>query len=294
VYNYHLKKVSNCIDKGNPYFVAETGETDIDGENRIIDGDFNGTARVDMGADEFKIVDFVSFSSFANAWRTTPNNSKWNAVWDFVADNIIDIKDLAVFAGQWLLPSDRINGGEFLMSTQPEQEQQSLTENIFDSNEQMAESQEEQQSEYYYTPDYNLPAIYLTCDNNTPEPNDEVTVYVHTDTPLFALNAAIYVIGDVNITSAMNGEESVNYGWDGWYCEPYIDSNWVEFGNVRWDADANGTVGYVKFRYHSGQVNVYIDPEWSEAFYFDWDSRWSAAVPFSQETILICRDPNEP
>jgi hypothetical protein len=183
------------------------------------------------------------------------------------------------------------------MSMQTEQEQQSLSENIFDSNEQMTESQDEEQQseqEYYYTPDYNLPAIYLTCDNNTPEPNDEVTIWIHSDSPLLVMDIGIYIVGDVNITSAMNGEESVNYGWDGWYCEPYIDSNWVEFGNVRWDADANGTVGYVKFRYHSGQVSVYIDSEYSVAYDWNWNDESGAYVPFSQDAILIWRDPNDP
>jgi hypothetical protein len=45
--NYHLLADSPCINAGDPNFVAEPNETDIDGELRVMLG------RVDMGADEF-------------------------------------------------------------------------------------------------------------------------------------------------------------------------------------------------------------------------------------------------
>ncbi|MHC4281777.1 MAG: right-handed parallel beta-helix repeat-containing protein, partial [Planctomycetota bacterium] len=45
--DYHLLPDSPCIDSGDPYYVPSPGETDIDGEPRVIGG------RVDMGADEF-------------------------------------------------------------------------------------------------------------------------------------------------------------------------------------------------------------------------------------------------
>jgi hypothetical protein len=46
-YNYHLQFPSPCINAGDPAFVGEPGETDIDGDPRVAYG------RVDMGADEF-------------------------------------------------------------------------------------------------------------------------------------------------------------------------------------------------------------------------------------------------
>jgi len=51
--DFHLIEGSPCIDTGDPAFVPKTGETDIDGEMRVWDGDGSGGARVDMGADEF-------------------------------------------------------------------------------------------------------------------------------------------------------------------------------------------------------------------------------------------------
>ncbi len=54
---YHLTPCSPCIDAGDPNYIAGPNETDIDGEPRIIDGDFYGKAIVDMGADEYYIED---------------------------------------------------------------------------------------------------------------------------------------------------------------------------------------------------------------------------------------------
>ncbi|MBU0640380.1 MAG: right-handed parallel beta-helix repeat-containing protein, partial [Planctomycetes bacterium] len=51
--DYHLAAGSPCIDAGDPAFVPSPGETDMDGEYRLWDGDDVPGARVDMGADEF-------------------------------------------------------------------------------------------------------------------------------------------------------------------------------------------------------------------------------------------------
>ncbi|MGD8451882.1 MAG: right-handed parallel beta-helix repeat-containing protein [Phycisphaerae bacterium] len=51
--DYHLSAGSPCIDAGDPSCVPQPGETDLDGQYRLWDGDGNGVAIVDMGADEF-------------------------------------------------------------------------------------------------------------------------------------------------------------------------------------------------------------------------------------------------
>jgi len=45
--DYHLRPGSPCINSGDPNRTSKAGETDIDGEERIMGG------RIDMGADEF-------------------------------------------------------------------------------------------------------------------------------------------------------------------------------------------------------------------------------------------------
>jgi hypothetical protein len=46
--NYRLKPGSPCIDAGDPDYVPEADETDLDGNPRVVNG------RVDMGAYEFQ------------------------------------------------------------------------------------------------------------------------------------------------------------------------------------------------------------------------------------------------
>jgi hypothetical protein len=51
--DYHLLFNSPSIDTGDPNYVAEPNETDLDGKPRMFDGDRDGTAVVDMGAYEY-------------------------------------------------------------------------------------------------------------------------------------------------------------------------------------------------------------------------------------------------
>jgi hypothetical protein len=50
--NLRLMAGSPCIDTGDPNFIAELDATDLDGNPRIADGDYDGIAVVDMGAFE--------------------------------------------------------------------------------------------------------------------------------------------------------------------------------------------------------------------------------------------------
>jgi parallel beta-helix repeat protein len=51
-WNYHLKPGSPCIDKGDNGAEGLPSH-DMDGDDRVVDGDDGGTPTVDMGADEF-------------------------------------------------------------------------------------------------------------------------------------------------------------------------------------------------------------------------------------------------
>ena len=111
IYDYHLRVDSACIDRGYPdgYY---TGQTDIDGEPRLFDGDANGTEIVDMGADEYYwspadinsdgFVNFFDYAFFASAWQSDPNKNNYNEDCDLEDNNFIDYKDIALFCEDWL------------------------------------------------------------------------------------------------------------------------------------------------------------------------------------------------
>jgi len=50
--DYHLKDTSPCIDAGDNSYVPSGVTEDLDGNQRIVDGNNDGTATVDIGAYE--------------------------------------------------------------------------------------------------------------------------------------------------------------------------------------------------------------------------------------------------
>lgn len=116
-------------------------------------------------------------------------------------------------------------------------------------------------------------SISLVADTNTPEPNQEITVYIQSDTPLFAMGIGISISGDANIAGAMDTADCNQYGWDpGWNSDWFIDDfGLIYVSGVAWPNEANGIIGYIKFRYNSGQVSVSISPDDSDVFDVNWE-----------------------
>lgn len=99
--DYHLAPASPCIDAGDPQFVADPGETDLDGYPRVL------CQRVDMGTYEFGIGDHdcdrdVDLTDFAHwlACVTGPDNGPYPPgceAFDSDADGDVDWSDFATF-----------------------------------------------------------------------------------------------------------------------------------------------------------------------------------------------------
>ncbi|MGB8227339.1 MAG: hypothetical protein WCE45_10840, partial [Sedimentisphaerales bacterium] len=132
-------------------------------------------------------------------------------------------------------------------------------------------------------------SIYLICDVNEPNSGDEVTVQIYSDVPLCCMGAAISVAGDANITGAMSTADCNEYGWDpDWPTDPFIEEDgWLYISGVKWDSDAVGVVGYLKFLYNSGQASVSITEDCAA---FDANCE---PVLISGEALTFGPDPNE-
>lgn len=84
---YHLQPDSPCIDTGDNNAVPAGITTDLNGLARIVDGDCDSIATVDMGAYEFD----------------------WLYAGDFDGDCDVDLLDFAILAANWLLNNPAID-----------------------------------------------------------------------------------------------------------------------------------------------------------------------------------------
>ncbi len=120
----HLRTDSPCIDAGNTLYVPDPNITDIDGEPRLI-----GRA-VDMGADEYDKIIFVTKPAGGEVWATGSKHSiKWDkfgvgsvdilfssdngGTWETIASNINDTNSYL-----WQLPTD-IESSQCVISVVP-------------------------------------------------------------------------------------------------------------------------------------------------------------------------------
>lgn len=100
VFDYHLSFGSLAINAGDPDFIPEPDETDIDGDPRMLHG------RVDMGADEFRscpgdldgdgLVGAGDLALLLGAWGECSNCPA-----DFNGDDLVGPFDLAILLGGW-------------------------------------------------------------------------------------------------------------------------------------------------------------------------------------------------
>jgi hypothetical protein len=113
-----------------------------------------------------------------------------------------------------------------------------------------------------------------------PDPNAVITVWIHSDAPVFFMNVLIRVNGDATITGTMNETDGTDYGWESDFV-PVITDNSIQFFGVNWNNNDNGTIGYLTFRCNSGRVSVYIDTNASFVF------SWTESFTYSPDPIIV-------
>jgi hypothetical protein len=100
----HLAPFSDLIDAGDPNFVPEPADRDMDGQWRVWDGDEDGDWRVDMGADEFGShrpgdldgdddIDVGDLAGLLANYGTTSGMTPADG--DFDLDGDVDLPDLS-------------------------------------------------------------------------------------------------------------------------------------------------------------------------------------------------------
>jgi predicted outer membrane repeat protein len=92
--DFHLQEGSPCIDTGDPNYIAEPDETDLDGNPRILDGNSDGTLRIDMGAYEYAPPVIVVPVDV----KITPNVLNVNSNGQFAVAHITLPEDLLISA----------------------------------------------------------------------------------------------------------------------------------------------------------------------------------------------------
>ena len=105
-----LQYNSPCIDAGDNS-VVDPNSTDLDGLTRIVDGDCDATATVDMGAYEFDWlyigdfaggcdIDLEDFSVLAQSWQM--DDPAIDIAPFLNPDGLIDLKELLILTAHWL------------------------------------------------------------------------------------------------------------------------------------------------------------------------------------------------
>ena len=99
--NYRLSAGSECINTGDPSFVPEPGETDLDGHTRVL-CEFVDMGAYESGAGDYTCDQVVDLDDFAewDACMTGPDGGPYDdgcEAFDFDYDGDVDLADFAAF-----------------------------------------------------------------------------------------------------------------------------------------------------------------------------------------------------
>ena len=105
--DFHLREGSPAIDAGTN---EGAPEVDFDGNPRPLDGNSDGMAVVDIGADEFTLlgdldhdcdVDVADIMLVASHWHSSVGDDDYSPIYDLDEDGDIDIVDIMLVAVHW-------------------------------------------------------------------------------------------------------------------------------------------------------------------------------------------------
>ncbi|MBN1123585.1 MAG: hypothetical protein JXA82_01160, partial [Sedimentisphaerales bacterium] len=113
--DYRVSSESPCIDAGDNTAVLPDFLLDLDGKNRIVNGDCQNQDSVDMGAYEFDWTAFGDFAGgcnvnledfmlFASVWLSKEGDLYYNPLYDIYNpnDHVINGFDLGILIDNWL------------------------------------------------------------------------------------------------------------------------------------------------------------------------------------------------
>jgi hypothetical protein len=107
--DYHLTAGSPCIDAGDPDFGS--GLTDMDDEPRVGDGDGDGTAIVDMGADEYYDCNGNEVADYLDVAEGTSLDCNGNGMPDECEGEVVPCGGLDIRPGSCPNPLNRSSQG---------------------------------------------------------------------------------------------------------------------------------------------------------------------------------------
>jgi hypothetical protein len=102
---YHLLPDSPCIDTGDPNYIAEPNETDLDGNPRVLDGNNDGIFVIDMGAYEHRYT-ITAEARIIPQTINLASKGNWITAYIWLPDeyDVIDIEPDSIFLEDEIQP----------------------------------------------------------------------------------------------------------------------------------------------------------------------------------------------
>lgn len=133
--------------------------------------------------------------------------------------------------------------------------------------------------------------IGLPCE--APDPDQEITFYIHCNSPIFFVNLKICINGDATVTSFIQESEKTTYGWEE-LTTAIDEENTIHFTGISWANNPCQTIGYFKLKVNSSRVAVYFQDD-SLTFSFAEDFNYQTEpITLGRLTLPPLKEPDIP